>query len=851
MQLISTSLDSHWELAERLPAGRDLSLLSGGEKLWLPATVPGHVHTDLVKAGVIADPLARLAEWGARWVDESNWTYRTIFFVDAERLAAKGSDGKHFLHFNGLDTLARVELNGKHVGQADNYHRAWRFDVTELLKEGENELRVEFDSALRVGREKAAAYIGDGKSDRGKTTYFNFPPRAFVRKPQYMFGWDWGPELVSCGIHGHVELVTVPRAEILHWKLDYKFISQSVVDMDFHVTLRKYDSQPLIVKAVLFASGDTTPSKVLEGPPGEYTVPLHINSFVTERWNPNGVDGPRKRHLLNLRLLAIPDNDHDEPEPIHRLAASVGFREIELVQEADADGGGKSFQFKVNGQPLFAKGANWIPDHSLPTTITKHQLRRRLTAAQEAGFNMLRVWGGGLYESQDFYSLCDELGILVWQDFGFACATYPDDDPAFVQSVREEASANVRRLRHHPCLALWCGGNENVELHQGRWSGADQATKFYGEKIILETLPSVLEAEDPQTPYWANSPYGGQDCQDENSGDSHYWNVWHSKEPGSNGDWVNYEKCDTRFSSEFGFAAPAGLTAWHSALAPEDLCVRSLGSRWHDKTRKGYETYLGFIQMHFPEPQCFADLVYFGQCNQALAFTFGIEHWRRRKGRCWGTLFWQLNDCWPTHSWSVIDSTGEPKLAYYAVKRAYAPLLLSLRRSGRAIEAHLVNDTWGAVSGKLSVHLLTFEGEPVSMAEQVVVAPANAASGAALSLAIPSFIADAGTDVFVHAIFTPESGENVESFLLLAEPKDLRLANPGLRTIISEHSITVQAQRFAAFVTLHFEGVSHQPQLTNNGFHLAPGQSKTIQLSHLPDQKTLSQLSSLLHIRHL
>ncbi|WP_309708682.1 glycoside hydrolase family 2 TIM barrel-domain containing protein, partial [Armatimonas sp.] len=575
MQLISTSLDSHWELAERLPAGRDLSLLTGGEKLWLPATVPGHVHTDLVKAGVIADPFARLAEWGARWVDESDWTYRTSFFVSAERLASKGADGKHFLHFNGLDTLARVELNGKHIGQTDNYHRAWRFDVTELLKDGENELRVEFDSALRVGREKAAAYIGAGNSDRGKTTYFNFPPRAFIRKPQYMFGWDWGPELVSCGIHGHVELVTVPRAEILHWKLDYKFISQSVVDMDFHVTVRKYDSQPLVVKAVLFASGDTTPSKVLEGPPGEYTVPLHIHSFVTERWNPNGVAGPRKRHLLNLRLLAISEDDHDEPEPIHRLAASVGFREIELVQEPDTDGEGASFQFKVNGQPLFAKGANWIPDHSLPTTITKTQLRQRLTAAHEAGFNMLRVWGGGLYESQEFYSLCDELGILVWQDFGFACATYPDDDPAFVQSVREEAIANVRRLRHHPCLALWCGGNENVELHQGRWSGADQATKFYGEKLILETLPGVLEAEDPQTPYWPNSPYGGADCRDENSGDSHYWNVWHSKEAGSNGDWVNYEKCDTRFSSEFGFAAPAGLTAWQSALALEDLSVRS------------------------------------------------------------------------------------------------------------------------------------------------------------------------------------------------------------------------------------------------------------------------------------
>lgn len=849
MQRIVTPLDSGWELAERLPAGHDLFLPEGGESLWLPATVPGHVHTDLIHAGVLADPHARLQEWSARWVDESDWSYRHHFSLTAERLAARGSEGRHFLHFHGLDTLARVFLNGKYLGQADNYHRTWRFDVTEHLREGENELKVELDSALRAGRQRTAQYLGAGTSERGRSTYFNFPPRAFIRKPQYMFGWDWGPSLVSCGIHGPVELVTIPVAEILHWRMDYRFISPSVVDIDFAITLRKYGSQPLVVKAVIFASGDTTPSTTLDGPAGEYTVPLQIKSFVTERWTPNGVPGPRKRHLLNLRLLSVSDDPSEEPEPIHRLAASIGFRELALVREPDAEG--ESFQFQVNGQPLFIKGANWIPDHTLPTTIQKSQLRQRLTAARDAGFNMLRVWGGGLYESQDFYSLCDELGLLVWQDFAFACATYPDDDPAFVENVRAEALTQVRRLRHHPSLALWCGGNENVELHQGRWSGADQARKFFGEKLILETLPSVLEAEDPHTPYWPNSPYGGTNCQDESIGDSHYWNVWHSKEPGSNGDWTNYEKCDTRFSSEFGFAAPAGMRAWESALAPEELCVRSLASRWHDKTRKGYETYLGFIQMHFPEPQCFADLVYFGQCNQALALSFGIEHWRRRKGRCWGTLFWQLNDCWPTHSWSVLDSLGDPKLAYWSVKRAYDPVLLSLRRTGRVIEAHLVNDTHQPIAGQLRVDLLTFEGEPVSVAERAVEVEANAASGALLNLAIPGFVADAGTDVFVHATFTPVVGPAQQSFLLLAEPKDLRLADPGLHTTLSGHALTVRSRRFAAFVTLSFEGVSHQPHLSDNGFHLAPGQEHTIEISQLPDHLTLAQLASRLRIRSL
>lgn len=850
MQVLSTPLDSGWELAERLPPGRDLSLLMGGERLWIPATVPGHVHTDLIHTGILADPLRRFGEWGARWVDEADWTYRTTFRVDSHRLESAGPDGRHYLHFHGLDTLAQIFLNGKYLGQAQNYHRSWRFDVTETLKEGTNELRVELSSALVAGRQAATTYLGDGTSDRGKMTYFNFPPRAFVRKPQYMFGWDWGPEVVSCGLHGPVELVTVPQAELLHWKLDYTFLDETTVNIRFTLTVRKYDSKPIEVKAVIFTTGPTDPSTILEGPPGEHTVTLTIPALRTARWSPNGCSGSRKRHLLNLRLLSVPEHSDDTPEPLHRIATTIGFREIELVREKDTVG--ESFLFRVNGQPLFIKGANWIPDHVLPTTISREHLRSRLTAARDAGFNMLRVWGGGLYESDAFYELCDELGILVWQDFGFACSTYPDSEVAFLENVRAEAVENVRRLRHHPCLALWCGGNENLELHQGRWSGADQATSFYGERLIHQVFPEVLATEDPQTPYWPNSPYGGENCQDERTGDSHYWNVWHSKEPGSNGDWINYTKCDTRFSSEFGFAAPAGLTAWESCLLPEERTVRSLASRWHDKTRKGYETYLGFIQMHFPEPQSFEDLIYYGQCNQALALQYGVEHWRRRKGHCWGTLFWQLNDCWPTHSWSVIDSAGEPKLAYFAAKRFYAPVLLSLYRAGREIEAHLINDGPDAVPGTLTVRLLTFDGEQVSLMEAHTEAPANGASGAQIRLPIPSFVEDAGSDVFVYATFTDPPGALVaENYLLLAEPKDLRLANPNLHLSLSAHTITVHAQRFAAFVTLHFAGVSHQPRLSDNGFHLAPGQSRTIQVAHAPDHLSLADLMARLQIRHL
>jgi beta-mannosidase len=794
MQTTSLLLHSGWELSRR----------DETDSLWLPATVPGHVHSDLVRAGVIGDPFFRLGELGARWVDEADWTYRTVF--SAERVET----GRQFLLFHGIDTVGRVFLNGQLLGSVENYFLAHRFDVTGVLKDGENELTVELDSALRVGRERAAAYLGDGTSERGRQTYFNFAPRAFLRKPQYMFGWDWGPELVSCGIPGNVELLSVPVAEILDWSFDYDLHSENLADIRISVTVEKFDDSPLLVGCAIYAPGDNTPDVEIVGPAGVYTANLEILDQEVTRWHPSG-RGPQRRYLLNLRVRRPADK-----EILAHKGVSIGFRTITLSTE---DG---EMAFLVNGEKLFAKGANWIPDGCFPGEITKNRLRERLTQARDAGFNMLRVWGGGLYESEEFYDLCDSLGLLVWQDFPFACSSYPDDLAEFVESVEKEAIQNVQRLRHRACLCLWCGGNENLELFQGRWSGADQATKFFGEKLISETLPGVLERYDPRTPYLPNSPWGDEgegNCQNENVGDAHYWNVWHAKEPTSNGDWTNYAKSRCRFSSEFGFAAPAGHAAWDSCLTQSDKTVRSLASQWHDKTRKGYETYLNFISMHFPEPKNWDELVYFGQANQAMALSFGIEHWRRQMGRCWGTLYWQLNDCWPTHSWSTIDSAGVPKLAYWAVKRSYADLLLSLvpPSSGAegTVEAHLVSDLRESVSGTLTLQLLDFHGRELERVEKDVMATPNAASGALLTLAT-------GTrpDAFVHATFG-----DAKVVLLLDEPKNLNLPDPQLSvTALDDTTLEFTAQNFAAFVTV--DGA-----LSDNGFHLLPGQTKRVSVA--------------------
>ncbi len=428
-----------------------------------------------------------------------------------------------------------------------------------------------------------------------------------------------------------------------------------------------------------------------------------------------------------------------------------------------------------------------------------------------------------------------------------------------------EATNNDKRLRHRASLALWCGGNENLELFQSRWSGADQATKFFGEKLILETLPEVLQKHDPKTPYLPNSPWGDEgegNCQSENVGDAHYWNVWHAKEPTSNGDWTNYAKSTCRFSSEFGFAAPAGMAAWNSCLAPEDKGVRSLASQFHDKTRKGYETYLKFIAMHFPAPETFDELVYFGQANQAMALTFGIEHWRRQMGHCWGTLYWQLNDCWPTHSWATVDSAGEPKLAYWAVKRSYADLLLSLVRTEKFVEAHLVSDFMHSVSGILRLQLVTFTGEVLSSAEISVESPINSTSGSLLEIPVVN-----RNDVFVTGELLYSENKKLQfqpTYLLLCEPKELQKREINITKEIagdleqlqtglvgdSNLTIVLSVDQFAAFVYIC---TPKRPgtKLSNNGFHLAPGQSFLLHVYDLPENMHLDDALDLLEIRYL
>ncbi len=888
MQTTRATIDSGWRVRELIPG-----TFEPGKVDWLPAQVPGHIHLDLMRAGVIQDPIYRIAERSCAWVDEADWEYETTFDVDDP------APPHAYLRFNGLDTIAEIYLNGALLAETDNMfieHECAvgtengnrktesrkrkpktknrleesdpsdptdRSDTPEppTFRPGTNSLRIIFRSALRIGRERQQGWL-ESQLPNDPTTqrplsphWFVFGPRSFVRKAQYMFGWDWGPELVSCGIWKPVELIVVLVARLVGWS--------------HHVTLEKGGAARVHIQAdiqrSISADSAVQFKAIVAGRHYNYSgierirdiesvgeIPLGIDVRVVailqisdpELWDPNvgGKDGPPV-YTLWLRV------EHDGEE-VDKLSGEIGLRTVEL--NTDSQG---SFQFRINGEDTFIKGANWIPAHSFPSRMEyEHsdfdfEIDHLILAAKSSGINMLRVWGGGIYESDYFYQLCDQHGILVWQDFGYGCAYYPDDGD-WAEKAEVEARAAVKRLRNHPSLAVWCGNNECHQVWHDHWEGKENpAPRFLGEKLYHEILPRVVAEEDPGRPYWPGSPFGGENPNSEDEGDRHNWNVWHGA-----GDWIHYQEDRGRFISEFGFASSCGLNAWDKCLAESDKSPYSPAVRWHDKTRKGYEKYLELVKLHFPEPVTLEDLVYYTQLNQAEALKCGIEHWRRSKGRCWGTLFWQLNDCWPVQSWSIIDSELEPKAAYFAVKRAYAPVLLSLLLNGDSVEAHLTSDLREHIQGDVTIAVESFDGDLLMDEKFEAYVDAN---GTALIGALDvSAMSLHRRDVYVYARFEPywDMGiPPVENFLLLAEPKDLRLPNPILTAEIAEDAesfcLTLTAQRFAPYVWWRFDGMRTPLTAERNFFHLRAAESKVLQFD--VRSESVDELRARLRIRSL
>ncbi len=622
---------------------------------WLPAKVPGCVHLDLLCNGVISDPFTSFHEHGCQWVDIADWVYRTSFVYESDE-----SDGlyglRKVLRFEGLDTIATIYLNGDEIGHSENMFIPLEIDVSESILGGKNELEIRFCSAVRVGMERRAACF-ERERLNPETTFFD--ERAFVRKAQYMSGWDWGPRLVSCGIWRPVRLIEF-ESRIRSYSVHHKRLD----DGRFRVW-----SETGIEGEVPFLT--TWDGKEFEG-----DFDLIVEN--PELWWPNGLGEP---HLYEI-TARIEGQDS--------IQKKVGLRTIELKQEDDQ--WGRSFEFVVNGKPIFAIGGNWIPNDSFPSRINPNQVAKQVHDCAEYGMNMIRVWGGGLYESEEFYDACDEHGILVWQDFPFACSYYPDSKE-FLDEIEREARFQIERLRDRTCLALWCGNNEIQTMWEGKWGKPEhQPDRWYGETIFKELFPKLIKELDPIRSYISTSPTGSDraerpNCNSDNFGDQHFWEVWHGK-----GDWVHYRDSGARFCSEFGFASSCSMECWETVFQPDESTspahpvVRS-----HDKTNKPWEIFRGLVELHYPRPNSLDEWVETSQLNQRDAMREAFEHFRISR-KCAGALVWQINDCWPAQSWSLQDYARIWKPAGLEMKRLCHPILVALRVYSGFVEVAV--DVW-------------------------------------------------------------------------------------------------------------------------------------------------------------
>lgn len=703
--MIKKELNLNWEFSQ------------AGENDWLPAEVPGTVHTDLLSNNRIEDPFYRLNELDQQWIDKVDWEYKTTFDVDDNFLKRD----RVILDFKGLDTYADVTLNGTNILSADNMFREWQIDVKDHLKTGKNELHILFRSPINEGLKKYDAngflYPG-GENDQAERGQVEGNKRVsiYTRKAGYHYGWDWGPRLVTSGIWKPVEVKAWDNANIENLQIvqhevsDEKATFTAVFEIDA-AKKSKADISILNEGKILATNSINLTSGV-----NTYSVDFEIND--PKRWWTNGLG---EAHLYELSgVLNIKGRQVSQD-------TRVGIRTLELVREKDDDG--TSFYFKLNGHPVFMKGANYIPNDMFIPRVTDENYRTVVETAKNSNNNMLRIWGGGIYEKDIFYELCDEAGILIWQDFMFACAMFPND-PDFLESIRYEAIDNVKRLRNHPSIALWCGNNEILTAwNTWGWKGIaeeqgedipDKVWQAYVD-IFHKTLPEVVEEYDPSRSYWGSSPSSGMGVQaDLVNGDEHYWGVWWGKEPFS-----TYATHLARFMSEYGFQSFPEISTVRNYAEPEDYAIYSEVMKSHQRSSIGNETIEYYMLQEYDQPKDFESFLYVNHVLQADGIKFGLEGHRRAMPFCMGSLYWQINDVWPVASWSSTDYYQKWKALQYYVKKGFSPVLVSPYEDDLKLKVGIVNDRLEPINAELRIQLVDFDGKVIWEEASLVEVPAN------------------------------------------------------------------------------------------------------------------------------
>jgi len=800
------TLDHGWQF-------RQVSAGEQGEVGWLPAAVPGDVHLDLLANKKIADPFFRDNEAKLQWIEKESWEYRLSFDATPALLARANVD----LVFDGLDAAATVYVNDAQVLKADNSFRVWRVSAKSHLHAGKNLLRVVFPSPIKAAAEAASSDAFRLKSKTEDKTY--------IRKAAYEYGWDWGPRFVTSGIWKPVRLEAWDKARICDFHIRQRDVSKEVAHLDAEVEIEAASAGDGVVLVHYSDNGKPV------------MLPKHIRFHVGR----NVIDLPIEIRLPKLWYPA----GYGE-QPLYEFAASVGtvekvfdqrktktgLRSIELHRELDK--WGRSFEFVVNGIPVFAKGADVIPFDSFPNRVTTANYRSTLQSARDANMNMIRHWGGGYYESDEFYAICDELGIMVWQDFMFGNDWQPGTY-AFKLNIEAEAEDQVRRLRNHPSIVIWCGNNETESAYE--WSPRpglpDDVKRFIWQDYLTEfsgILPRVVARLAPETPYWPSSPSADYEALSPiyQSGDAHIWDVWHGRVPFS-----TYETHHARFVTEYGFQSFPEMKTVEAFTQPEDRTnIFTTVMLAHQKNNEGNDIIHNYLLKDYSEPKDFASFLYVSQVLQAEGIKLGAEHFRRSRPETMGSIFWQLNDCWPVASWSSIDYHGRWKALQYYARRFYAPVLVSPHVEDGALKVYIVSDKVKAEPATLSARLMNFDGK-VLLEELRSVEVAPLASQVYLDWPLKK-LADAGaadtSRVFVVAELQTGGALVSRNIVYLAPTKEVHLKPAQLKVETSgangSYKIRVTSPVLARSVYLSLGNL--EAKLSDNYFDLLPGETMEI-----------------------
>jgi beta-mannosidase len=772
---------------------------------WKSASVPGNVFTDLLDHKLIPDPFIKTNEEKVQWVATKNWEYKTIFNISEEELQ------KEFIEitFEGLDTYAKVFVNNQLLATTNNAFRAYTIDIKAHAKKA-NEIRIEFTNTdtIETVKEKINPY----KLPEGK--------RIYTRKAQFQYGWDWGPKLNTSGIWKAIKLRAWDDIRFNDIYIKQQTVTSENANFEIEFTIESSTDKSANIFTVANKQSQTN---LIEIKKGAHIYSISFDIKNPQLWWTHNLGTP---HLYPFDFQLIENNRIKDEKTIKK-----GIRTIKLI--TDKDEKGATFHFELNGKPVYMKGTNYIPQNSFQNKVSDNHYEKLLTDVTNSNMNMLRVWGGGIYENDIFYDLCDEKGILVWQDFMFACAMYPGDKE-FLANIEQEAIEQVTRLRNHSSIALWCGNNENVE-GWNRWNWQvgrteKEKTEIWEDYQVVfsNILPKTVANLNAEINYWESSPkYGRGNPKHEFEGDAHDWGVWHDANP-----FEHFEEKVPRFMSEYGFQSFPSYETLRYINQSETIDLKTAAIKSHQKHSRGFQLIEEYMERDYTIPTNDADYAYVSQLLQAKGITMGIEAHRRAKPYNMGTLYWQLNDCWPAISWSSIDYFGNWKALQYKAKKSFENLLISSRIQNDTIHTFIINDTFESIQGNLALELQDFNGDVVWSDSKKANVLSSSSEGF-YQLPINNF--DKSRVVLVAKF------NEVRSLFYLEKPKNLQLLKGAISKTITQtdtgFTITLKSTVLQKEVFLATKQKGH---FSDNFFDLLPNQEVSIEFS--TDSKTLDDL---------